>query len=58
MTGSEIKQKLTEIIDALIIDDNPQVLDDEQPDLLNDGDKRSDAIDQLIKMIEFYREEL
>jgi hypothetical protein len=54
MTGSQIRKQLTEIIDSLIIDNNPEVLDDDQPDLLADGDQRSEAIDQLIKIIENY----
>lgn len=58
MTGSQIRQQLTKIIDGIILDDNPQALDDDQPDLLQDGDKRSDAIEDLLKWIEFYREDL
>lgn len=58
MTGTQIRTELTKIIDSLIIDSNPTVLDDDLPDLLADGDKREEAIDNLIKMIEFYKEEL
>jgi hypothetical protein len=58
MTGSEIKTQLTKIIDSLVIDTRPETLDDDLPDLLADGERRSDAIDSLIKMIEFYREDL
>ncbi len=57
MTGSQIKAKLSDIVDSLILDQNP-VLDDDIPDLLSDGEKREEAIDTLVKMIEFYREEL
>lgn len=58
MTGSQIRTELSRIIDSLILDNNPTVLDDDQPDLLADGDKRDEAIDTLIKIIENYREEL
>ena len=58
MTGTQIKTELSKIIDSLVIDNNPQTLDDDQPDLLSDGEKRQEAIDQLLKMIENYREML
>lgn len=58
MTGSQTRTALTKIIDNLVIESNPTVLDDDMPDLMADGDKRSDAIDQLVKIIEFYREDL
>jgi hypothetical protein len=58
MTGTQIKTELSRIIDSLVIDNNPQTFDDDQPDLLSDGEKRQEAIDQLQKMIEFYREML
>lgn len=58
MSGSQIKKELTKIIDSIILDDNPTILDDEQPDLLADGDKRDEAIDTLIKIIENNREDL
>lgn len=58
MTGSQTRTALTKIIDDLIMESNPQVLDDDLPDLMADGDKRSDAIDKLIKIIEFYKEDL
>jgi len=58
MTGTEIKTQLSNIIDSLIMDSNPTVLDDDLPDLMADGDKREEAIDQLTKMIEFYKEDL
>jgi uncharacterized secreted protein with C-terminal beta-propeller domain len=52
MTGTEIKTALSKIIDSLTMDSNPEVLDDDLPDLMADGNKRSDAIDELLKMIE------
>lgn len=58
MTGSQIRTELTKIIDSLVIDNNPQVLDDDLSDLMADGNKRSEAIDQLVKIIENYREDL
>jgi len=58
MTGSQIRTHLSEIIDSLVLDNNPTVVDDDQPDLLNDSEKRNGAIDQLIKIIENYREDL
>jgi len=58
MTGTEIKKQLSEIIDSLVIDTKPETLDDDLPDLLDDGERRGEAIDTLIKMIEFYREDL
>jgi len=58
MTGSQIRTQLTRIIDSLVLDSHPQVLDDDQPNLLADGEKRSEAIDQLVKIIENYREDL
>jgi hypothetical protein len=56
LSGSQIITELTRIVDSLILDNNPTVLDDEQPDLLQDGDQREEAIDQLQKMIENYKE--
>lgn len=58
MTGSQIRTELTKIIDSLVIDNNPQVLDDDLSDLMADGNERSEAIDQLVKIIENYREDL
>ena len=58
MTGSQIRTKLSEIIDSLVADNNPTVLDDELADVQADPQQRDKAIDDLIKMIEFYREEL
>lgn len=58
MTGSRIRTQLTILIDNLIIENHPEALDDDQVELLQDGDEREEAINQLIKMIEFYREDL
>ena len=58
MSGSQIRANLSKIIDSLIEDAYPMTLDDDMPDLLDDTDKREEAIDKLIKMIEFYREDL
>lgn len=58
MTGSQIKTELSKIIDSLIFDNNPQALDGDLPDLMQYGEQRQEAIDRLIKMIEFYREDL
>ena len=58
MTGSQIRTSLTKIIDSLVIDNNPEALDDEQPDILADAEQRDEAIDSLIKIIENYREDL
>ena len=58
MTGSQITTELSRIIDSLIMDNNPTALDDDLPNVMADGDNRSEAIDQLLKMIEFYREDL
>lgn len=56
LSGSQIVAELSKIVDSLILDNNPTVLDDEQPDLLADGDQREEAIEQLQKMIENYKE--
>ena len=58
MTGSQIRTELTRIIDGLVMNTAPQTLDDDLSDLMADGDKRSEAIDNLIKIIENYREDL
>lgn len=58
MTGSQIRTEITRIIDSIIVDDNPRVVDEDMPDFMADGDERSKAIDTLIKIIEFYRETL
>lgn len=58
MTGSQIRKLLSEIIDSLVLDANPMVLDDDIPDMVADGEKRTEAIASLIKMIEFYKEDL
>ena len=58
MTGSQIKAELREIIDSLILDKHPEATDDMHADLLSDGDNREEATDDLIKMVEFYREVL
>lgn len=39
------------IITAEIMDENPQVLDDDIPDLLQDAEKRKLAIETLIKIL-------
>jgi hypothetical protein len=56
MTGSTIKAQLREIIDSLVLDKYPETLDDDQPDILSDGDNRDEAIDTLIGLIENYRD--
>lgn len=58
MTGTNIKTQLSKIIDILIADNNPTVLDDDLADVQADSEQRKEAIDQLVKMIEFYREDL
>lgn len=58
LSGSQIVSELSKIVDSLILDNNPTVLDDEQPDLLQDGDQREEAIEQLQKMIENYKENI
>ena len=58
LSGSQIVAELSRIIDSLILDNNPEVLDDDQPNLLADGDQREEAIEQLQKMIENYKENL
>jgi len=58
MTGSQIRRRLSQIIDGLILDNNPEVLDDDLPDLMADPNERDEAINELIKMIENYREDL
>lgn len=56
MTGSQMKAEVSKLIDTLVVDLNPSTLDDDIADLLADGDKRDEAIDALVKMIEFYRD--
>lgn len=56
MTGSRIKNQLEELVNSFIMDNNPQALDDDLPDLFDDGDRRQEAIDDLIKYIESNRE--
>jgi len=58
MTGSQITTELSRIVDQLIMDNNPSVLDDDLVELLESADEREHAIDTLIKMIEFYKEDL
>jgi hypothetical protein len=58
MTGSQMRNTLSELIDEIITDNHPEVLDDDLSDVLADGDNRDEAINDLIKMIEFYREDL
>lgn len=58
MTGSQITTELSRIIDSLIMDANPQVLDDDLPDLMADPEEREQARQTLLKMIEFYKEDL
>lgn len=58
MTGSQITTELSRIIDSLIQDANPQALDDDLVELLESADAREEAIETLLKMIEFYREDL
>lgn len=57
MTGSQEFKLLSQIIDSIIADES-HALDDDLPDVLQDPEKRDEAIDILIKKIEFYREEL
>lgn len=59
MTSSQIKKQLTEIIDSLVEDSVESLISSSS---LNEEDiptvDRNEAVDQLIKMIEFYREDL
>jgi hypothetical protein len=58
MTGSQIRLQISRIIDSLVVDNNPEVLDDDIADLQADADQRSEAIDDLINMINNYRKDL
>jgi len=57
MTGSQERKLLSEIVDSIVADES-HALDDDLSDILQDPEKRDEAIDILIKKIEFYREEL
>lgn len=58
MTGSQIKKHLSEIIDSLVASNNADILDDDLADILADSDQRSEAIDDLINIIQNYRKDL
>lgn len=58
MTGSQIRKELSRIIDSLVASNNADVLDDDLADILADKDQRSEAIDDLICIIQNYRETL
>lgn len=47
-----IDEKLELLIDQTILDSNPQVLDDEIEDLLENWDERYNAIEYLIEKLE------
>jgi len=58
MTGSQLRTQLTRIIDEMVMDNNPTVLDDDLADVQADAEERYIAIDQLLGIIENYREDL
>jgi len=58
MTGSQEIAKLSEVIDSIIADKHPDALSDELVTLLENPEERDEAVDLLIKRIEFNREDL
>lgn len=52
---ADVDTKLNELIDKIVIEFTPGVLDDDLPDLLDDWDNRQTAIeilqDKLLKML-------
>lgn len=58
MTGSQIKTLLSKIIDSLVADNSDGLTDDLLVEALEDPGKRSEAVETLLKMIEFNREDL
>lgn len=58
MTGSQIKTLLSKIIDSLVADNSDGLTDDLLVEALEDPEKRSEAVETLLKMIEFNREDL
>lgn len=56
MTGTQLNTTLAKLVDSFILDNYPEALDDDQPDILSDGTNRDEAIDSLINYIEHNRE--
>ena len=50
-----VKTDLDRLIDDTVIYINEPVLDDDQPDMMADPDKREEAIDWLIKRLELIK---
>lgn len=53
----DIDQSIEDLIDKTILEFNPEVLDDDIPDLLDDPDQQSEAIDYLIEKLKKLKEE-
>jgi hypothetical protein len=47
-----IDQALESLIDKIVLEFNPETLDDDINDVLDDWDNRSDAIDYLIEKLQ------
>ena len=58
MTGSQEIEKLSQVIDSIIADKHREASSDELVTFLENPEERDEAVDLLIKKIEFYREDL
>lgn len=51
MTKQQIIDKFENLIDELVVQNNPQALDDMIPDLLADFDQRQEAFEDLLELL-------
>lgn len=52
-----IDQATESLIDKVVVEFNPEVLDDDLPDVMDDWDERKNAIDYLIDKLSKMKEE-
>jgi hypothetical protein len=54
--NKKLEELLNGIIETVIMDENPQVLDDDIPDLLDSGEARDEAIWSIIRCLNKMKE--
>jgi hypothetical protein len=51
-TFKSIEERLDDIVDEIVYENHPQALDDDLPDIMDDGDNREISINQIITLLE------
>ena len=49
---NSVEDSINELVDKIILEMNPQTLDDDIPDVLDDWDNRENAIEYLIEKLQ------